>query len=385
MRRLVLALLLVSTLMCASPALAAETSGSLLFRFERNFTTGARFVGETISGWMRAFLSLVGLEGRLTIVKENEACTQKSRCDAGLVCLNVCDRNDCEAFEKRCVRGPTTVTVLGLGSICGPDNVCADGTSCARVCPQGGVCDAAYRCLKPSMPIGRCAADADCKAICSTLPPPAIGPSAQNVRCVSNTCVCNPIEITPNLPRVACPASGMPTLACPEGTQQACAGSISNTLYATCLTAPEYGGSCYDNDECAAAACPEGATPFCGDDKLCKCRRGLVQIISCNDPTDCSATGCKPTEIAACIAGACACAPAGNVTACRSVSDCSSDCPQGYAPACENEACVCQRRTENVPVACQTVAQCGSVSCPTGYEKTCLNAVCACARTQQPL
>ncbi len=385
MRRFAFAVILAFTLAAASPAMAAPASGSLVSSFGRNFTTGARYYVQTVEGWMHALLSFLGLESRFAVVDENDACTQESRCSEGLVCLNVCEGNACERFEKRCVRGPATVLVLGTASICNGDNLCVDGTDCVRVCPRGATCTATHRCLKTSSSLRSCTTDTECKAVCATLSMPPIGPSAYVARCASDGCACDPIEIDPNAKRIACPGTERPPLVCSSGTTQACAvSSDGGAPLETCVAAPEYGGTCFDSGECANAACPEGSQPFCSDDQRCKCRTSETQVVACQSASECSAAGCASNEIPACISGACACAPAGATTACKTVSECSNDCPQGFSAACENERCLCQRTIENVPVSCQSVSDCGPVACPANYEKACLNAVCACTHTEQP-
>src|SRR5690348_4081517 len=104
------------------------------------FVTGARFYVATVGGWVSTLLDLLGLTEKLSIVGEGGLCTQRSRCTLGLVCLNACDGADCATYEKRCIKGPERVDVLGEFSLCGSSNLCADGTSCARTCPEGADC-----------------------------------------------------------------------------------------------------------------------------------------------------------------------------------------------------------------------------------------------------
>lgn len=345
---------------------------------------GARFYGQAISSWTWMLLTRLGLSGRFTVVSAGGDCTQFSRCAQGLVCLNTCKESSCVRFEKHCVVGPKIVPVLGASSICGAENLCVDGTDCARVCPIGASCSATHRCVATRHPESSCKLDLDCSTVCGNLPAPEIGPGGYIARCAEGACACDPIEIFPTATRVDCPANTNSTLACPEFTFQACAAGENGGAFVTCLHAPEYGGTCFQNEECAKADCPEASVPFCDESRACKCHVAETTVIACVSATECAGTACGANEIAACITGACACAPAGVTSACTVASDCSTECPSGFSAACEASACVCQRTKENVPVACQTVEQCGSVSCPNDYQKTCLNSVCACTRTTVP-
>ncbi len=386
MRRFAFALAILLALSAAAPALAAGPRPPLVSELGRDFLTGARYYEATVGGWMRGLLSILGFFQKAGDALKDQSCSQTTRCAEGLTCLNFCDGNGCVHFEKRCEPAPKTVLVLGAGSPCDTGNLCADGTACVRVCPAGLTCDVSTRCVPPAIPGDACAADTDCKAACAKLPYPPIGPAAYVARCASKRCACDPVSIIANAPRVACPGTAVSALVCPTGTAPACTPSTACASGAcdpvrTCLAAPEYGGSCANDAECAAASCPAGAQPFCGEDQKCKCRRAVTEKISCATAADCGSAGCAPDELMACVSGACACAPAGATTSCKTVSDCSANCPENYEPACNDNRCVCQHTAENVPVACKSVADCGAVACPSGYDKGCLNAVCACSRT----
>lgn len=386
MRRFFPALLITLTLFSAPPVFAAQGDSRPLYsEIGRHFMIGARFYGQTISGWAWMLLSRLGLSDRFAAVNEGQDCTQFSRCAEGLVCLNTCKESSCARFEKHCVIGPKTVPVLGASSICGAENLCVDGTSCLRVCPVGASCSASHRCVATRTPEeSACDTDLDCSSACGKLPAPEIGPGGYVARCTAGTCACDPIEISPTAARTTCPANTNIVLACPESTFQACAKGESGTPFVTCLRAPEYGGICLQNEECERAACPEASVPFCDERGACKCRIAETSVVACQKASECAGTACGADEIAACVAGACACAPAGVTSSCTTVSDCSTECPSGYAAACEDATCVCQRTQGNAPVACQTTAECSSVSCPADYQKTCLNNVCACARETTP-
>ncbi len=383
MRRLAFAFALSLALVSATPAFAADGSKPFFSEIGRHFMTGARFYGNTISNLSWQLMVRLGFDRLFSTVQEGGNCEQNTRCAQGLVCLNTCKEASCARFEKHCVIGPTAVPVVGASSICGAENLCVDGTVCARVCPAGAACNTSHRCVTIRRPGLACSDDLDCKASCGALPAPEIGPGAYAARCDQGSCACDPVEITPSAERMAC-GNVTITLACPLSTLQACAKGENGLPYATCLAAPEYGGTCFDHAECAAAACPEDATPFCDESRACKCRATEMNVIACTSAAECGAAACASNEIAACIAGACACAPAGVTSACTTVSDCSTECPKGYRAGCEKSECVCQRTQENVPVSCQTVAECGSVSCPADYQKSCLNSICACVRTTSP-
>lgn len=383
MRRLAFIFAISLALFSATPVFAAEGSKPFFSEIGRHFMTGARFYGNTISNLSWKLMVRLGFDRYFSTVGEGGLCGQSTRCAEGLVCLNTCKEASCARFEKHCVIGPASVPVVGASSICGSGNLCVDGTECLRVCPAGAMCGASHRCVASRRPGLACSDDLDCKASCGALSAPEIGPGAYAARCDQGSCACDPVEITPSAERMDC-GGVTATLACPVSTFQACAKGEKSLPYATCLSAPEYGGTCFTDDECARAACPEGAAPFCDESRACKCRGTEANVISCVSADECAAAGCGQNEIAACVSGACACAPAGITSSCTTVADCSTDCPKGYAAACEKSACVCQRTQENVPVACQTVAECGSVSCPEDYQKTCLSNVCACARTTSP-
>jgi hypothetical protein len=382
MRRLLFAFLFALTLFSAAPVTAArDVSEPFYTEIGRHFMIGARFYGQAISGWTWMLLTRLGLSSRFTVVNEGENCTQFSRCAQGLVCLNTCKESSCPRFEKHCVVGPKSVPVLGASSICGAENLCVDGTECLRICPVGASCNASHRCVATRYPESNCKIDLDCSAVCGELPAPEIDPGGYVARCAEGACACDPVEILPTAARMNCPDASTTTLACPESTFQACASGENGNAFVTCLRAPEYGGTCLQNEECAKAACPEASVPFCDENRVCKCHVAETKVIACVDALECAGTACGAKEIAACVDGACACAPAGITSACATTSDCSTECPSGYSAACEASHCVCQRTLENIPVACQTVAECGSVSCPSDFEKACLNNVCACTRT----
>lgn len=354
----------------------------------RDFKTGAQFYFETVGGWFATLLDLLGLTEKLSIAGEGDACAQSTRCTLGLVCLNVCDGAGCDVYEKRCVDGPDRVDILGEYSRCDGGQLCADGTYCTRTCPVGADCGGGtHRCMRPIEPGGSCTAADDCRTACGQFPFPPIGPSGYVARCAEGSCVCDVVELDPGAERTACPAGVKQELVCPAGTHQACtasscpSGACEPRL--TCLTAPAYGGTCLEEAECSDAACAEGSSPFCdAADKRCKCRSTEILTISCATAADCSAAAaCGANEIQACVEGACACAPAVVVTTCTAASECSSNCPEGFGRACVEGQCACQRVTENVPVACETVDQCGGVSCPESYDKACIDAKCACTRT----
>lgn len=387
MRRALFALLLAGSLI-ATPALAAGRP-PIYLDIGRNFTTGAEFYFRTVGAWLQSLLAAVGLKGRVAAVGEGTTCEASTPCGGGLVCQNVCDTAGCPRYEKRCVKGSNRVTVFGEFSSCGGKDLCVEGTFCTRVCPAGMDCGGSdYRCLKPVVPTGHCDVDTECLSVCGQLPFAPIGSSAFAASCVQGACLCAPQLTRLDAPRVACPEGQTGVLSCPTGSHAACtpascaAGGCPPLL--TCLTAPAYGGECMNDVECGGAECPQGAEPFCGDDRRCKCRVKQELTVSCQTAAECGSSVCASDEVAACVNGACACAPAGVVSACKTAADCSSNCPQGYTPACDNNACVCQKTTI-VPVACQQVEECGSISCPEGYDKACKDAICVCAKQiQQP-
>lgn len=381
------AAVLIALSLAASPV-QAKGPMDVVTSIPHDFVTGAKFYFETVGGWIEELLDLLGLSEKLAIVDEGEDCTQGARCSLGLVCVNVCDGADCAVYAKRCLKGPSSVDVLGEYSICGAGNLCAGETFCTRTCPAGADCgEETHRCMRQIEPGGACTDGDDCRTACGKSPFPPIGPSAYVARCAEGSCVCDTVEIAPDAGRVDCPAELTTDVVCPAGTHPACTPAICPSgacaPYLTCLTAPAYGGTCAADAECADAACSEGASPFCDpNDRRCKCRSSEIKTVACSAASDCSAAAaCGANEIQACVQGACACAPAGIVTTCAAASECSSDCPAGFGPACVEGNCACQRITENVPVACETVDQCGGVSCPAGYDKACIDAKCACTRT----
>lgn len=385
MRKTLAAALLAFGLL-ASPAYAAGPRPPIYRDIGKNFVTGATFYYTTIAGWVDTLLDLVGIKQKLTIAQQGEPCTRFTHCAPGLVCLNSCIGGNCARYEKACLPGPPKVDVLGEYSICGPDDLCVIDTYCTRTCPPGVNCgDEGYRCMKPVDLGTSCSEDTECVEACGTRPFPPIGPSAYVARCSLGTCHCDPIETQPDAERVACPDGIKKNLVCPAGTWAVCtpktdcpSGNCAPVL--TCLTSPDYGGTCLVDAGCAQASCPEGAEPFCGEDRQCKCRKTEALTISCQTAADCGASVCDATEIAACVEGACACAPAAVVNSCQTASDCA-ECPSGYASSCENNSCLCTKTKENVPVACNDVSECSSVACPDGYDKACLENVCSCTRT----
>lgn len=385
MRRAFAAVLLALSL-AAAPVQAAGPR-DFIASIPRDFVTGARFYAETVGGWISRLLDLLGISERIAIVPEGGACDQGSRCTLGLVCVNACDGADCEIYGKRCLKGPERVDVLGEYSLCDKDDLCAGDAFCTRTCPVGADCGGeTHRCMRPLEPKTACTSPDDCLTACAKIPFAPIGPSALVASCGQGGCRCSPVEIDPLAPRVACPDGTAANIVCPTGTHPACTPAACPSgicpPYLTCLASPAYGGTCVADDECADAACPEAASPFCDpSEKACRCRSTAVTTIACATPADCSAaSACGAGEVAACVDGACACAPAGIVTSCASASECSAECPAGYGPACVEGQCACQRVTENVPVACASVAECGGVSCPAGFDKACIDAKCACTR-----
>ncbi len=390
MRRIVFIFLLSCTLL-ANPALASGTRPPIYRDIGRNFRTGATFYLQTLDGWFMAILSRLGWKTGASTLGEGTSCLTSTPCAPGLTCLNTCDDQDCRSFTKRCAKGIDRLAVLGEFSPCSNKDLCADGTECTRVCPTGATCSGPSNvCLKPPVPAGSCTSDADCVAVCGQSPFPPIGPAALAARCVQGACTCTPFKIEPSAERVACPEGSPGPIDCPVDTHAACARLACTDgncpIAGTCLTAPAYGGACLDDAECASAECPQGAEAFCAnDDRRCKCRTQDIRAIPCQSAADCGDPSlCSKDEIRACVNGACACAPnAPAPSACRTVSDCSEDCPPGYAPGCDRNACVCQK-TRVAPVACRTSQDCGSVSCPDGYDKACNESVCACTRQVQP-
>lgn len=385
MRKTFIAIIIAFSLL-ASPTLAAGPD-SYISSIPRDFITGADYYFKTISGWLTDLLDLLGLYEKLRIANEGEDCSGAVSCAPGLICLNG-PGGDNRVYEKLCFRGPNSAIVIDEYQYCDSSNLCAQGLWCTRTCPEAADCgNETHRCMQPVMPIGSCSVATDCRAVCGQQPQPQFGPSSYAASCVKNKCVCDPLEISPSSPRVDCPAGQSAVLACPRGTNQACTSSICRTgnclPYASCLTSPAFGGTCLNDGECGEASCPEGASPFCeAAERVCKCRASVTETISCSTASDCSAKeACAPNEIASCVQGACACAAAGIITSCTKSSECSSDCPAGFAPACVEGSCACQRVIENVPVACVSPSDCGGVSCPSGYDKACIDSKCSCART----
>lgn len=379
--RVVLAAVLVAMTLFAAPAYAKGSPG-FFASIPHNFMTGANHYFSTVGGWIESLLELLGLSEKLRIAAEGESCTSATRCAIGLVCVNVCTDAECDLFEKRCAKGPSRVQVLGEFSGCDGDDLCADGTLCTRTCPRGETCAAgSHRCMRPVEPAGSCSAAADCVATCAALPFPPIGTSGWLASCAQGSCRCAPVETRPDAARVVCPEGLGGAIACPAGTRSACTQGAHGP-YLTCLTAPSYGGTCFTDAGCAEATCAEGAMPFCDmTEQVCKCRSSETQALTCATVADCAAAAaCAEGEVAACIDGACACAQGGVTAACSTPADCAA-CQEDFSPVCQEGQCGCQRVTENVPVACAAVEDCGGVSCPAGFDKACIDAKCACTRT----
>ena len=354
--RYAFAAILIAFSLAAAPV-QAKAPADFFKSIPHDFATGARFYFETVGGWLSDLFDLLGLSGKLTYVTEGGDCVQATRCSLGLVCVNDCEGGDCDVYAKRCLKGPDRVDVLGEYSTCGESGeICSDGTFCARVCPRGADCGGVtHRCMRPIELDEACAPAADCRAACAKYPFAPIGPSAYVARCGGGSCACEPVVIAPEAERVECPPGLETEIACPAGTHPACTPAACPSgicqPYLTCLSDPAYGGICLDASECADSECAEGASPFCdGSDRRCKCRSSEIKTIACASPSDCEASlACGANDVHACVEGACA----------------------------------CQRVTENVPVACQDVDQCGGVSCPAGFDKACIDAKCACTRTVQ--
>jgi hypothetical protein len=338
--RIAFAALLIAAGLAFAPApVMAKGPMDLVTGIPHDFTTGAKFYFSTVGGWFSKLFELLGLTEKLTIVGEGSDCVQGTRCSLGLVCVNACDGADCDVYAKRCLKGPSSVDVLGEYSLCDGSNLCSGGTFCTRICPAGSDCGAeTHRCLLPNAPSGACTADAECAARCGQTPFPPIGPAAWRAQCVKGSCACSPVAFDPAATPVICPADANGVMYCPDGTREAClpAACASGICppFLTCVTAPAFGGTCFADAECAEAACSEGAA-FCDPtDSRCKCRSSQVTTIACATASDCSAAAsCAANEIQACIDGACACAPAGVVTTCSA----------GFDKACIDSKCACTR------------------------------------------
>lgn len=379
--RVALVVVLLTMTLFAAPAYAKGSPG-FFASIPRNFMTGAHHYFQTVGGWIEGLLEILGLSERLRVAAEGESCTSATRCAVGLACLNVCADATCDTYEKRCAEGPSTVQVLGEFSSCDGEDLCADGTTCMRTCAKGKDCGGrTHRCMRPAKPAVACTDAETCRAACAKLPFPPIGPSAWIARCVGGSCDCAPVEIAPDAERVRCPDGLGGAMSCPVGTREACTPGQAGP-YLTCLTSPAYGGTCFTDNGCADAICPEGSSPFCEPtEQACRCRSSETTTIACDDVEDCSAAAaCADGEVAACMNGACACAPAGVTTACATAVDCAA-CQEGFSPVCQEGACGCRRVIENVPVSCAAVEDCGGVSCPAGFDKACIDAKCACTRT----
>lgn len=225
MKRLALALLLASVLLLSAPiAYAAEPS--LISRAETNLSKGYHYYIETVGGWFSALL---------------------------------------HAFAR--VNETTAIAIIAPYGPCDEQKICSKNTSCQPVCPVGETCQTDRLCL-PNEPVGgSCKKDADCLAGCLARGvPPAAGLALRSV-CAGSACGCRAEAINPDAPRIACP-SGKPNYACPNGTHPAC----TTGSRPTCLLAPEFGGRCIGDGECAKANCPADFAPFCDTDALCRCR-----------------------------------------------------------------------------------------------------------------
>jgi hypothetical protein len=378
MRLAVLAALTVACLaVTAVPAArAAEAKRFEPVKIGTYFLAGSRHTAKIVGEWLAGIIrALTGMKGK---GGQDAVCEDQSGCAAGLSCLNVCDDDDCAVYRKRCIKGPDIIRVIPEFGACGPDNVCASGTACTRTCPDGAFCRVSHRCLKPEVGEGACTGAEDCRSLCGRRGFPPVGPTALLASCRDGACRCRLLEADPEAPIAECSA-GAEVALCPEGSRAACTTSGAST----CLKAPEFGGQCLADAECAKVGCSEGAAPFCDpSDRRCRCRSSEFKAIACQSVVECSAVTCEAGQEVACVGGSCGCtATLPPTSACETAADCSADCPTGYVPACVDKGCACQRRVENVPVACVSVQDCGVISCPEGYEKACVDAKCACTRT----
>ena len=399
-------LMIALSLTLAGPALAAPPS--LFAQAEANLAKGAHYYAEMVSGWFEELTSFFQhlLPVAASVKGAGAACETQDQCQSGLACLNACPTGgtDCEIASKRCAPRPKELRAIGQNGNCTFSDVCADSTACTRVCPSGLKCAADRLCLPLTSPAGSCAQDADCRATCADRPLPSVSNAAFAPACENHVCLCHVALIDPSLPRVACPSEiAAQPLICPNGTAPGCTqeGCTSGTCPAprlTCLLAPEFGGKCFDSNECSKTACPTGTSSFCSEG-ACKCQSSKIETIECLSDTDCAGITCEPGQVKACVNGACACGiktttetgqcqtaadcPA-NAHSCvdvQTAADCQGDCPANYNLACVDSRCACQRTTEAAPVPCADVDECGAISCPQGFDKVCLNAVCSCTRT----
>jgi hypothetical protein len=384
----------LSLTFAAAPALAAEPS--LLAVAQVNLVKGALYYVQTVNNWFEDLAGLLRQRLQTATVAVSTpkgigtACETQSQCKAGLACLNACPDggSDCLVAVKRCAAPPNELRTIGQNGPCTNSDFCAEGTNCTRVCPSGIKCANERLCLPTASPAGACAQDADCRANCASRPLPTIGEAAFAPACENNICLCRVILVNSSLPRIVCPpALAAQTLICPNGTtpgctQEGCATDPCPAPRLTCLKAPEFGGKCFDDDECAKAACPTGASPFCSEG-ACKCHSAKIETVSCQADADCAAITCEASQVKACVSGECACGIKTQVVtdSCSTAADCIGDCPSNYGLACVDGRCACQRTVEAAPKACTILVDCVAVSCPDGYDKACLNGVCACTRT----
>jgi hypothetical protein len=381
-----------------TPAFAAETDDANvsaasaeqgpIAKFFGNVAKGAKFYWNTVAGWFGRLFE------RFSAARKAEetaiVCEEQADCPAGTTCLNACPGDgDCRVFAKRCRKGPDVVLIKPEIAPCGPSDICARGTECVRTCGVGALCETPARCQAQESPVA-CDLDADCRETCAAKGLPA-GDIARRSVCRAGGCDCGLEEVDRSLSRVDCPAgTDMKGLLCPPGTSPACTdgGCIAQACAPrlTCLTAPEYGGTCVTDVACAGVVCDDSFTPFCAADGRCRCRKTEEQAVRCDVVSDCAAITCATGETKLCAGGTCACGRTEikeEEVRCSSAADCPSNCSAGYQRACVNAACACQRTVESGPVACSSLNDCGGVSCPSGYQKACLNAQCACSRTIQ--
>lgn len=362
-----------------------------------NLLKGIKAVGRTVSGWFSAIGKLLGLgAGGL---EQGEACESTTQCGKDLLCLNTCNDEECDRYEKHCVPGSADVVVefKSTGRLvikpefaeCGAEDLCAKDLTCTRTCPVGVDCSTTHRCLQRDTGLGSCTVDFDCRSICSKQPFAPIGVSAYRPSCEAGACNCRIQEVNPELNITACTskAESVPII-CPSGTHAACTKENCTgpncEARLTCLTAPQFGGQCLSDDSCSNVACAEGTNPFCDTDRKCRCKKQEAVTVTCQQDAECSGISCPSGQISACFGGVCTCGTKvqqEQETSCTTANECPDTCTEGFSRACVNNQCACTRTTENVPVSCSTVAECGGVTCPDDFEKVCLNNQCACTRT----
>lgn len=383
---------IVAVLATATPTLAAGPS--IFSQAGSNLTKGVQYYARTVSDWFGSLTAYFRrlLPGNATAKKLGATCAGPEQCPGGLACLNACPENepDCNVAGKRCAPYPKELRTVGRNGRCTLEDACVADTFCTKVCPPGITCKDERLCLLAESPGGTCKQDQECLDDCSDRPLPPIGAAAWAPTCQQGTCRCQPVEISLDLPRVACPAGLMTALICPEVATPGCTlGGCANgpcpSPRQTCLRAPEFGGQCLKDAECAVATCPAGTSPFCSDG-TCKCRSVRAEIVRCGDNDDCASAVCEANQTPACINGVCACGIKllnDDNGKCEARSDCQGTCPDGYDLACVTNRCACQRTVQKA-VSCVDLDDCGAVSCPADFNKTCLNGTCACARTSTP-